>query len=960
MKMKLLLLVLAALAAINSYGQNRGVAYVDTLAVLDAMRPQPGMTVYVRGATNVNDWGDKPLPFAYSSTSSNATDRFCRATATGVGRWLYEWDGNVTAFGAVPYQPRYTLAPWGYFATNSAIGTGAFSVYCQVDFPASYTQPVGMFEISPLQATNYNTAVVSSFGMRASPENWGFVFRSTSGSSGAGVDTNGAAVLDSTPAAVAAYAGQTVNVVVTRSGTNAAVYFNGTDVTSLFTFSNPLGWSKPLAFGQDIQMQVGNNVNPWYWPKPLRRFILFNSALNASQAANPAAQSGKLIDFTPEDTTEPTDLTDEVNAAGDYVASKGGGRIFFPPGVYNISGNIRVNQRIWWQGSGSSTYPGVFNQGFRPGSTVINLPFGASNFAFYGSKDQGTELSLSRRYLGQLGGWASARYLRSRISDLVIIGVQAYSSDAMFFDRVGDVAINNVSFFGIPGHEIRGYGCNVLNITSCGAVAGRGFAFHGCADMLVQQNFLDSPKGPALRWACNLSKAINNTFEVSQNSKTVIPAYQSITTVNTATDEFTVTNYYGHRLLTGQTVRFDEWTNGVLPSPVTTNVDYFAIVTGRDTFKLSLAYGDEALLTGAIYSNAIVDITTTGSNTWYSGVAQSFNFHISGDHNAFVGNHGQQGYDGGMLLEGSVGVGGNNSIVGNSLILSGYENPRSNLVAGIVLRGSSYNSIVGNQLDDRDNSLYSQNGVIGDANALYNQFIGNSWNVANPYTLAAPYRNTIMDAQYVQLSAGNVYLSDGITGSNTNIYYAIRANNASTVRMHADAGTLSITNSGTGQKLLEVDGSYGSPLIEAQVNSLTDSQSSEFRFYKNYSTNSGTLAAPPAYHELGEIQWAAPTSSSSEAVAASILVYVDGQSMSTNSANSQMNLQITPANSVNRLTGLLIQYGATNNLDISPLAVASTDGTNWRSAGGVNGYRIRYHTNDSGGSGFRTLIVPNK
>lgn len=102
MKMKLLLLALAALAAINSYGQNRGVAYVDTLAVLDAMRPQPGMTVYVRGGTVTNDWGDTPLPFSYVSGSTNTITRFCRATTTGVGRWTHDWDGNLTAFGLFP------------------------------------------------------------------------------------------------------------------------------------------------------------------------------------------------------------------------------------------------------------------------------------------------------------------------------------------------------------------------------------------------------------------------------------------------------------------------------------------------------------------------------------------------------------------------------------------------------------------------------------------------------------------------------------------------------------------------------------------------------------------------------------------------------------------------------------------------------------------------------------------
>ncbi len=101
MKMKLLLLALAALAAIsNAYGQNRGVAYVDTLATLDAMRPQPGMTVYVRGATNAGDWGGRVLPFVYFPSSTNATDRFCRTPSTGVGRYIYDWQGDVRDFGA--------------------------------------------------------------------------------------------------------------------------------------------------------------------------------------------------------------------------------------------------------------------------------------------------------------------------------------------------------------------------------------------------------------------------------------------------------------------------------------------------------------------------------------------------------------------------------------------------------------------------------------------------------------------------------------------------------------------------------------------------------------------------------------------------------------------------------------------------------------------------------------------
>ena len=101
MKMKLLLLALAALAAINSYGQNRSSVYVDTLATLDARRPISGETVYVRGATNALDWGDQALPYVYSSTATNTVNRFCRIPATGVGRYIHKWNWDAQVFGVV-------------------------------------------------------------------------------------------------------------------------------------------------------------------------------------------------------------------------------------------------------------------------------------------------------------------------------------------------------------------------------------------------------------------------------------------------------------------------------------------------------------------------------------------------------------------------------------------------------------------------------------------------------------------------------------------------------------------------------------------------------------------------------------------------------------------------------------------------------------------------------------------
>lgn len=957
MKRLLSLLVLLCLPALGQ----APIRVVRNLAALDGWYPSIGQpAVSVLGYTTPGDWGPA-REFRWDSTSTASTNDVCRVTTTGVGRWIHDWDGDVRAFGAIPYRPTHTLAPWGYATTNSAVASSNFTVWVQADLPATYTQPVGLFEISPIQATNYNTAVISSFGLRASPENWGFVFRSTAGSSSAGSTTNDAAVLDSTPAALSAYAGQTVDIVITRSGTNAVVYFNGTDVTHLFTFSNPLGWSKSLAQGNDLLVQVGNNVNPWYWPKPVRRFAFWASALSAGQSATPSSVSGKAIDYTPPSVVEPPDLTDRINAAEEYSRTVGGSRIVFPPGVYRVGGNVRIGQRNWWQGSGSSPYPSVFNQAFRPGATILWSYFSGTNAIFKGDLSQGDQVCLSLRS-SALGNVHSV-WLRSKISDMVLVGDMSQASEGVFLDRVAAVEIKDVSFYGIPGHPIRVYAGNNIKISNCDSGnMGKGLDLRGCADIMVQECFFDSPRGPALRWYCNLSKAINNTFEVSQNPRTSSPAYENPTSVDTATDEFYATNYYGHFLVTGQPVRFDAG-DGVLPSPITNNVDYYAIVTGKNTFKVSTTYAAEDTQTGAFYGNGVVDITTTGSTTtnWYSGVAQSFNFLISGDHNLFIGNHGQQGYDGGMLLEGGPtgNVGGNNSIIGNSFILSGYLNPNSNAVAGLVLRDSDYNLVANNQLDDRDNTAYSQNGVIADANSIYNQFIGNSWNVDNPYTLGSPYRNTILDAQYAHLSAGNVYMSDGVSGSSTNTYYAVRANNASAPRWNANDGTLTATNNGTGQRLVSLDSPYSAGIVRVQVSSTNSGQAPEFRMVVNNATNSGTYAPPGQYKLLAAIQFGAyrGTTINDESIGAGIEAYTDSEQWTNGRLHSQLNLSIAPTNSATRLSALQVQFPNASTTNDTPLILGKFNGSQWLPSS--SGFRVTIGTNDSAGSGFRILRVPN-
>ena len=72
---------------------------VSTLTALSSL--YPGTTqphVLVQGYSSAGDWGPAKT-FRWDSTNALATNAVRRATRTGVGRWVHDWDGDARAFG---------------------------------------------------------------------------------------------------------------------------------------------------------------------------------------------------------------------------------------------------------------------------------------------------------------------------------------------------------------------------------------------------------------------------------------------------------------------------------------------------------------------------------------------------------------------------------------------------------------------------------------------------------------------------------------------------------------------------------------------------------------------------------------------------------------------------------------------------------------------------------------------
>lgn len=94
-------LVLAAAAKTDAQTSQR-ITEVNTIADLLARKPVYSTSnvesVSVRGFTTQGDWG-QPKVFRYDSTNALTTNAIRRATVTGVGRWVHDWDGDARAFG---------------------------------------------------------------------------------------------------------------------------------------------------------------------------------------------------------------------------------------------------------------------------------------------------------------------------------------------------------------------------------------------------------------------------------------------------------------------------------------------------------------------------------------------------------------------------------------------------------------------------------------------------------------------------------------------------------------------------------------------------------------------------------------------------------------------------------------------------------------------------------------------
>lgn len=140
------LAILFLLSALVAMGQP--IQTVDTIAILAARTPIANSTdiVAVKGYMRVGDWGG-PRMFRYDSTNTLAISSVRLPVATGIGRWVHDWDGDVRAFGAIPDGVTVcntAISNAWAFRGNVHLPEGRYLIDCSHTLN-DYGEPVGLF-----------------------------------------------------------------------------------------------------------------------------------------------------------------------------------------------------------------------------------------------------------------------------------------------------------------------------------------------------------------------------------------------------------------------------------------------------------------------------------------------------------------------------------------------------------------------------------------------------------------------------------------------------------------------------------------------------------------------------------------------------------------------------------------------------------------------------------------------
>lgn len=422
-----------------------------------------------------------------------------------------------------------------------------------------------------------------------------------------------------------------------------------------------------------------------------------------------------------------------IQAAIDYVFSRGGGVVKVPAGSWMISTPVNVKPRVRLVGEGTG-----YTQGYEtnalylsgatrfypaPGSTqdmVIARGADAASLSAPVTVFTSGDLSLNTNYNhgGAIVGISfDSGYTGLRGRSIHLEGLMGFTIDDVAFAPYGAY------------YPISVWACNGVHIHAVKGLTRFPIMLAYSADCTVDDCFVGGNYGPTL-WVKGAKPVVtgNKFFNSQAQGNTVRPTF----TANATTDTITVSDSNVGKQWFDTFPLTVELASGVLPGGMATNTIYYAVrVAGSDVdFKVHTRRERNAGGTGGAAQGSFIDISDAGSGTFNIGPGPVGNLLVDQyDQGTFVGNQLDQSYGDGLVLWSAY----NNSFVGNAITEHGWNASSSDYSAVRLMGQSLNNEFVGNIIGNRSSSSHGSYGLTADAGSTNNMWFGHLGGVTNAF-----------------------------------------------------------------------------------------------------------------------------------------------------------------------------------------------------------------------------------
>lgn len=420
-----------------------------------------------------------------------------------------------------------------------------------------------------------------------------------------------------------------------------------------------------------------------------------------------------------------------IQAAIDYVSSRGGGVVKVPAGSWMISTPVNVKPRVRLVGEGTgytqayetnSLYLSGATRFYpAPGSTqdmVIARGSDASGLSAPVTVFTSGDLSLNTNYNhgGAIVGISfDSGYTGLRGRSIHLEGLMGFTIDDVAFAPYGAY------------YPISVWACNGVHIHGVKGLTRFPIMIAYSADCTVDDCFVGGNYGPTL-WIKGAKAVVtgNKFFNSQAQGNSIRPTF----TVNATTDTITVSDSNVGKQWFDTFPLTVELVSGTLPGNLATNTIYYAVrVAGSDTdFKVHTRRERNAGGTGGAAQGNFIDIADAGSGTFNIGPGPVFNLLVDQyDQGTFVGNQLDQSYGDGLGLWSAY----NNSFVGNAITEHGWNAASSDYSAVRLMGQSLNNQFIGNIIGNRSSSSHGSYGLTADAGSTNNMWYGQLTGVTN-------------------------------------------------------------------------------------------------------------------------------------------------------------------------------------------------------------------------------------